>query len=88
MTFGLVEQDRDAPADGPPAWRLTAPVQRRLQSLVAPAPPADKLIYFGHRCSGCGEHAPTRMSSGAFLCDSCRATPADELAPRREPRPA
>jgi ribosomal protein L37AE/L43A len=86
MTFGLVEQDHDGAEVVAGRWHLTTAVQRRLQTLVAPAPPAEKLIYFGHRCSSCGEHAPTRISSGAFLCDACRTTPVDELAPRREPR--
>jgi hypothetical protein len=88
MTFGLVEQDHDGAEDASKEWRLTAAAQRRMQSLVAPAPPAEKLIYFGHRCGSCGEHAPTRISSGTFLCDACRSTPVAELAPRREPRPA
>jgi hypothetical protein len=88
MTFGLVEQDHDGGDDASAPWRLTAAVQRRMQALVAPAPPAEKLIYFGHRCGSCGEHAPTRISSGTFLCDACRNTPVAELAPRREPRPA
>ncbi len=88
MTFGLVEQDHDGADDASVQWRLTAAAQRRLQALVSPAPPAEKLIYFGHRCGACGEHAPTRMSSGRFLCDACRTAPVDELAPRREPRPA
>ncbi|MGH9046589.1 MAG: hypothetical protein ACRDVW_04665 [Acidimicrobiales bacterium] len=82
ITFRLVQ-----PADGDADsghWELTAAVQRRLESLVTPAPPAEKLIYFGHRCSSCGEHGPTRISSGAFLCDSCRKIPVEELAPRRE----
>jgi len=88
MTFGLVEQDHDGVDDASTTWRLTAAAQRRLQALVTPVPPAEKLIYFGHRCGSCGEHAPTRISSGTFLCDACRNTPVDELAPRREPRPA
>ncbi len=83
LTFGLVEADGEAGQ-----WRLTARVQRRLQALGAPPPPADKLIYFGHRCSSCGEHAPTRMRGGRFVCDACGTTPVEPLAPRREPRPA
>ncbi len=85
LAFGLVEADGD---DGTAQWRLVPAVQRRLQSLVSPAPPADKLIYFGHRCGSCGEHAPTRISSGTFLCDACRTTPVEELIARRQPRPA
>ncbi len=81
VTFGLVEPESgddgrdtgDARNGGRTArWRLIPAVQRRLEELVAPAPPADKLIYFGHRCASCGQHAPTRMHSGVLLCDACR----------------
>jgi hypothetical protein len=75
MTFRLVEPD-DAEEtnsdDVSRQWRLTPAVQRRLNSLAFPAPPADKLVYFGHRCSSCGEHAPTWSIAGAFLCSACR----------------
>jgi hypothetical protein len=84
VTFGLVEPDGVEALSGEdprPGWRLIPAVQRRLESLVAPAPPADKLIYFGHRCSSCGEHGPTRMSSGAFVCENCRRAVAAEQAP-------
>jgi hypothetical protein len=80
VTYGLVEQesengddrgDNEAPGRTS-RWRLIPAVQRRLEALVPPAPPADKLIYFGHRCASCGQHAPTRMHSGVLLCDACR----------------
>lgn len=64
-------------------WRLTPAVQRRLESLVAPAPPADKLIYFGHRCASCGEHRPTRTRSGVLVCDDCANAAQPELPRRR-----
>jgi hypothetical protein len=96
VAFGLVEHDPEHAEhdgeDGRPdghengngqgAWRLIPAVQRRLESLVAPAPPAEKLIYFGHRCAACGEHAPTRMHSGVLLCDACRQEPPPPLRDR------
>jgi hypothetical protein len=75
MTFGLVvEESNQSP--GTRQWILTPAAQRRLVALASPAPPPDKLIYFGHRCGACGEHAPTRFSGGTFLCGSCRESPA------------
>lgn len=70
LTFGLVE--RTPGADGDLEWRLIPAVQHRLESLHSPSPPAEKLIYFGHRCRSCGEHGPTRMRGGVFLCEPCR----------------
>jgi len=84
ISFGLVEREPDAAGDGAPAWRLIPAVQCRLESLHAPSPPADKLIYFGHRCRSCGEHGPTRMLGGVFLCESCRHA----VEERREHRDA
>jgi hypothetical protein len=93
VTFGLVEPEpngrsnHNGSSNGgaeEPRWRLIPAVQRRLESLVAPAPPADKLVYFGHRCASCGEHGPTRMHSGVLLCDDCRVeTTKAEPSPRR-----
>lgn len=83
VTFGLVEPERvGTNGDGAHHWRLNPAVERRLDSLVPPAPPAEKLIYFGHRCGSCGEHGPTRFQAGAYLCEACRE-PAVERAPRR-----
>jgi hypothetical protein len=83
VTFGLVEPDGEPDNGGPrPSWHLIPAVQRRLESLVAPSPPAEKLIYFGHRCGSCGEHGPTRMSDGAFLCAACATAAGTERAPR------
>ncbi len=83
VTFGLVEPDAADGGDHPSTgWHLIPAVQHRLESLVAPTPPADKLIYFGHRCASCGEPGPTRMQSGVLLCDSCR-----QVAGERELRP-
>jgi hypothetical protein len=72
ISFGLVERDPDVEAEGVPGWRLIPAVQSRLESLHLPLVPAEKLIYFGHRCRSCGEHGPTRMWAGVFLCESCR----------------
>jgi hypothetical protein len=88
VDFGLVEsvpvEDADgAGQTGRSLWILTPAVQRRLSTLVSPAPPADKLIYFGHRCSSCGEHAPTRLQAGVHVCDACRGPRATEPARRR-----
>lgn len=84
VAFGLVERD-SAEEDGRGQWRLSPPVQRRLASLVSPAPPADKLIYFGHRCASCREHAPTRLRAGVLLCDECRDAAAQADEPRSQP---
>jgi hypothetical protein len=75
MTFGLVESDGVEETNADEAsrqWHLTPAVQRRLNSLASPAPPADKVVYFGHRCSSCGEHGPTWFNGGEFLCSACR----------------
>jgi hypothetical protein len=80
MTFGLVEPDEVQETNSDEAskrWRLTPAVQRRLNSLAFPAPPADKVVYFGHRCSSCGEHGPTWSIAGAFLCGPCRERAGD-----------
>ena len=100
VTFGLVEPDDADGGDGTRARAGTSSpaVQQRLESLVAPTPPADKLIYFGHRCASCGEHGPTRLQSGVLLCDVVpqaagerAAAPGLRLEPgtlsRRRPRP-
>jgi len=75
MTFGLVVEDPNEDG-GPRQWVLTPAAQRRLVALSSPAPPPDKLIYFGHRCGSCGEHAPTRFTAGTFLCGACRESAA------------
>jgi hypothetical protein len=83
VTFGLVEPERaGSNGDGGHHWRLNPAVERRLDSLVPPAPPVEKLIYFGHRCGACGEHGPTRLRGGAYLCEACRE-PTAERSPRR-----
>ena len=81
LTFGLVEPERPEAGGEGQGWRLIPAVQHRLRSLVTPAPPAEKLIYFGHRCGSCGEHGPTRNVSGVYLCDECRHQPVEELRP-------
>ena len=75
ITFGLVERDPEGSE-----WRLVPAAQRRLDSLFSPSPPAEKLIYFGHRCGSCNERGPTRFSAGAFLCDDCRRQIEPDLA--------
>ena len=83
VTFGLVEPDRPGSnGDEDHHWRLIPAVERRLDSLVPPAPPVEKLIYFGHRCGSCGEHGPTRFRAGTYLCEACR-DPATEPTSRR-----
>jgi hypothetical protein len=82
ITFGLVERDVDASDGEGWHWRLVPSVQHRLESLFAPSPTAEKLIYFGHRCGSCGEHGPTRFSSGVYLCEDCRGS-AEHHAPMR-----
>jgi hypothetical protein len=67
ITFGLAEPTYDP--DRP--WQLTPAAQRRLEALASPTPPADKLIYFGHRCAGCGEHRATKFRGGTFVCQPC-----------------
>lgn len=68
LTFGLVERD---PSGSRPAWRLSDQAQERLDRLSAPPPVAGELLYFGHRCSACGEHRPTRLRGGAYVCERC-----------------
>ncbi|HEY3940972.1 MAG TPA: hypothetical protein VGL60_00685 [Acidimicrobiales bacterium] len=76
LDFGLVEVDPDRGG-----WRLVESASRRLTELAAPRPPADKIIYFGHRCSSCGELRPTRIYPGGLMCDECRLASEDGWVP-------
>lgn len=68
LAFGLVERD---PSGSRPAWRLSDEAQERLEHLGTPPPVAGELLYFGHRCSACGEHRPTRLRGGSYVCERC-----------------
>ncbi len=70
LAFGLVEHDRSATSH---AWRLSDHAQSRLDHLDVPQPVVGELLYFGHRCSTCGEHSPTRLRGGAYICERCTA---------------
>ena len=74
LAFGLVEHDRSTTSD---AWRLSDHAQSRLDPLDAPQPVVGELLYFGHRCAACGEHSPTRLRGGAYVCDRCAALAAE-----------
>lgn len=74
LAFGLVEPDRSGDV---PGWRLSDQAQARLDYLGAPPTVAGELLYFGHRCSICGEHSPTRLRSGAYVCERCAAVSAE-----------
>jgi len=69
------------PSDG--TWRLSEQAQERLDRLAAPRPPAEKIIFFGHRCSICRQIRPTRMRATGLICDECDvpAVPAVWAAP-------
>ncbi len=69
LDFGVVELD---PAGD---WRLIESAQRRLRELAAPRPPDEKIIFFGHRCSSCGQLRPTRLDTHGLVCDECRRAP-------------
>ena len=71
LEFDVVE--RDVTAGG---WRLRESAQARLDQLAAPRPPAEKIVFFGHRCGACGQLRPTRMRSQVLLCEACDAGPA------------
>jgi len=75
LNFGVAEHD---PVDG--SWRLTESAQRRLGELASPRPPAEKLIYFGHRCAACGQLRPTRLRTQGLVCDDCTSREPTEWA--------
>lgn len=85
LDFGVVER---APTDG--AWRLCPQAHAALDRLAAPRPPADKIIYFGHRCASCRQVRPTRLRAAGLLCDDCDAPAAPIVwaAPVPGPPPA
>jgi len=68
LGFGLVQP---CPEPHGATWQLSPLAQRRLDELGSPPPPVDKVVYFGHRCSICHEHVPTRRRAGSFVCDAC-----------------
>ena len=71
LDFDVVERD---PATG--GWRLSELTQQRLERLAAPRPPAEKIVFFGHRCRACGQIRPTRMRPQGLLCETCDDRPA------------
>jgi hypothetical protein len=77
ITFGLVDRTGGDEAE----WHLHQLVQRRLDTLAAPAPPVDKLLYFGHRCAACNEHRPTKLVSGRYVCEACLVVGTQPPAP-------
>ncbi|MHB1584290.1 MAG: hypothetical protein ACYCU7_02220 [Acidimicrobiales bacterium] len=74
LAFGLVERD---PSGNGRGWRLSEQAQGRLDRLGAPPPATGELLYFGHRCSACGEHRPTRLRGGAYVCERCTVVAAE-----------
>ncbi|HUZ10975.1 MAG TPA: hypothetical protein VMU76_12490 [Acidimicrobiales bacterium] len=78
LDFGLVELD---PSDG--SWHLSESARQRLSLLAVPPPPAEKIVYFGHRCTSCGQIRPTRFRAEGYVCDECtgRAPVADWVEP-------
>ena len=70
LAFGLVEHDGSGTT---PGWRLNDSAQARLDQLGAHQPVVGELLYFGHRCANCGEHTPTRLRDGTYVCDHCTA---------------
>ena len=69
LDFGLVERD---PSDG--SWHLSESARARLNLLAVPHPPAEKIVYFGHRCTACGQVRATRFRAEGYVCDDCATT--------------
>jgi hypothetical protein len=66
LVFDVVSRD---PSDG--RWHLSEQAHQRLDQLATPRPPAEKLIYFGHRCSVCRQLRPTRLRAHGLVCEEC-----------------
>lgn len=70
LTSGLIEMRS---SDQGCSWQLSPLAQRRLDVVAAPPPPPETLIYFGHRCSTCGNKAPTWWRNDSYQCSTCLA---------------
>ncbi len=54
------------------AWELTGEARRLLDQLDRVSPDPSKVeLYFGQRCSVCGEDTVTRRRDGRQLCNRC-----------------
>jgi hypothetical protein len=54
------------------AWELTEEARRQLDQLDRVSPDPSKVeLYFGLRCSVCGEDTVTRRRDGRQLCNRC-----------------
>lgn len=73
ITWGLV-------SSGEEGWELSERAQQRLSELAAASGPwpAERTVYFGHRCHQCGLKALTRLREGVYVCDDCRRRGAAE----------